>query len=284
MTIKLKNFGVLLVLLVSIQFAFWFGIKIPTSTEANTDGTKKISYFWSGTKSEKPNMYVVPPVPSEEILRAFSLGDEQLYFRYNAYIIQFAGDTFGRTTALKSYDYAKLYDWWTILDKLDNDSDYQPFMVSYYYGATQTPENQSNYVVDFLEHHADKNPEKKWWWYSQAAYHARFKLKDDKRAMQIAEKLYNLPKDLDIPIWTRQLKAFLFEKEGEYKQSCDIIIKVLDDYNDGKLTEGEINFIYYFIQERIRKMIEKETTIAKADISPECRALMVAERQMSKKE
>lgn len=275
---KVKNLYIFLFFLLGLQFVFWYGIKLPTKNEG-----EQTAQIWQGTKSIKPNMYVVPPVPSEEILKAFALGDEQFYFRYNAYIIQFAGDTFGRTTSLKDYDYSKLYQWWSILDKLDSVSNYQPYMVSYYYGATQTPEKQIGYVIDFLEQHADKHPETKWWWYSQAAYHSRFRLKDDGRAMVIADKLYNLPKDLDIPIWTRQLKAFLFEKEGEYKQACDIIVNVLNDYNDGKLNEGEINFIYYFIRDRIKKLIEKETTISKADISPQCRALMAAEKEMNKK-
>jgi hypothetical protein len=296
MFLKKYIFGILLVVLLLAQFIFWFGI--PPLNETEEQANKRVEveginpyrfekdkshYIWRGTRSQKPDMYVVPPVPSEEILRAFAFGDEQLYFRYNAYVIQFAGDTFGRTTALKDYDYNKLYEWWTILDRLDSNSDYLPYMVSYYYGATQDPERQIGTVIDFLEQHSDKNPSKKWWWYSQAAYHARYKLKDDKRAMGIADKLYNLPKELDIPIWTRQLKAFIFEKEGEYKQSCEIIVNVLKDYQDGRLEEGEINFIHYFIQERLRKMIEAETTIDKADISPECRQLMKMQYDLDKK-
>lgn len=280
------RFGLLLVLFLVVQFIFWYGIpplhksaevidpKTDTRSFAQQKADEVKSYIWSGTRSQKPDMDVVPPVPSKEILRAFAFGDEQLYFRYNAYLIQFAGDTFGRTTPLKDYDYPKLYAWWTILDSLDSNSDYLPYMVSYYYGATQDPERQIKYVIDFLVEHSDKHPEKKWWWYSQAAYHARYKLKDDKRALEIADKLYNLPKDLDIPIWTRQLKAFILEKEGEVKESCNIIVNVLNDYQDGRLEQGEINFIHYFIQERLRKLVDKAGNIDTADISPECRELM----------
>ena len=122
--------------------------------------------------------------------------------------------------------------------------------------------------------------QQKWWWYSQAFYQAKFRLKNDKRALEIAKKLADLPKNLDIPIWTRQLQAFVYEKKGEYSKACDIIANVIDDYGNGKLTEGEVNFMYYFIQERLRFMIEKDNAnqLSESDISPKCRKLMEVQK------
>lgn len=251
----LKLFAVLILLM---QFVFWHGIE----------------GFWPGSKSVKPDLEIVPVAPSKEMLKAFSFGDEQLTFRYYGYMMQFLGDTFGRVTPLKNYDFERLYRWWTLLDEVDSKSNLVAYVVAYYYGATQDKEKDIPYVVDFLEQHSDRNPKLNWWWYSQAVYNAKYNMNDNKRALEIAHKLANLPKDLDIPIWTRQLEAFIYEGEGEYKQACDIIVNVIRDYGDNKLTDGEMNFIYSFINERLRALINKESSINEADISPECRAMM----------
>ena len=233
-----------------------------------------VGEFWGGTRKIKPDLEVLPKVPSPEILKAFSFGDDEIAFRYNGYKLQFAGDGFGRVTALKDYDYGKLYHWWKILDDINHKSDLIVYYVAYYWSASQNPKRDVPYVVDFLEEHSDKDPSKNWWWYSQAAYNARFKMEDTDRALEIAKKLADLPKNLDIPLWTRQLQAFLFEKKGEYDKACEIILNILEGYNQKQISDGEINFMFYFIQERLRKMIENEGTEAVQSLSPECRVLM----------
>ncbi len=260
---KSQKLTLLALLLLGAQFLCWYGVVAP-------DG----SYLWQGTRSIKPELEIVPAVPSLEMLKASSFGDEQLAFRYNGYMMQFMGDSFGRVTPLKDYNYDRLYRWWLLLDDVDSISNLVAYVVAYYYSASQTPEKHTRYIVDFLEQHADRHPELKWWWYSQAAYNAKHKMEDTDRALKIAGKLAALPKEVDMPIWTRQLQAFMYEDKGEYKQACDIIVNVIRDYGDNKVTDGEMRFIYYFIQERLRALIEKDSSIEKADISPECRTMM----------
>jgi hypothetical protein len=256
--VSVKPLVLLSIILLIVQYYFWYGI----------EGK------WVGTKNITPEMEIVPKVPSEEMLKAFSFGDDQISFRYNGYKLQFAGDTFGRVTPLKDYDYGKLYHWWKLLDEIDSVSNLVVYYVAYYWSASQKPKRHVPYVVDFLEEHSDKHPEKKWWWYSQAVYNAKFKLNDDKRALEIAKKLADLPKNVDMPIWTRQLQAFIYERKGEYEKACDIIVNVINDFHDGSINEGEANFMFYFVQDRLRAMIEKETTLENANISSECRKLM----------
>ncbi len=253
-----KSLHLFAVMILLAQFILWHGV----------------GDIWHGTRSIEPTLEIVPAAPSTEMMKAFSFGDEQLTFRYNGYMMQFMGDTFGRSTPLKDYDFKRLYRWWELLDEVDPRSNLVAYVVAYYYAATQQKERDTPYVVDFLEHHSDKDPSRNWWWYSQAVYNAKHGMKDNKRALEIAHKLANLPKELDIPIWTRQLEAFIYEGEGEYKEACDIIVNVIRDYGDNKLSPGEMNFIYHFINERLRALINKESSINKADISPECRAMM----------
>jgi len=260
----------ILLFLLTAQFLVWNGVSFYKKDVKKT--------YFSGIRDIKPELEIVPNVPSKEILKAISFGDEQLTFRYNGYMMQFIGDTFGRVTPLKDYNYEKLYRWWLLLDDIDSESNLITYVVGYYWSATQNPERDIPYVVNFLEQHADKHPSEKWWWYSQAAYNAKFKMHDSERALEIAKKLADLPKDLDIPIWTRQLQAFFYEDKGEYKQACDIILNVIQDFGDDKISQGEMNFMYSFIQERLRTMINKGPGLDNADISPECRAMMEVQK------
>jgi tetratricopeptide (TPR) repeat protein len=257
--------------LVLCQGFFWHGLRLPSA-----DGNKL--ELWAGTRALKPDLGIVPEVPTDRTVKALSLGDDQFYFRTHAFQIQNAGDTFGRSTALKDYDYSKLYQWWMILDSLDDVSDFVPPLVSYYFSASQNPARDVPYVVKYLEQHADRHPDQKWWWYSQAVYHAKFKLKDLDTAQRIAHKMANISKEVDAPMWVRQMEAFILEEKGEYNGACDIIINIIDNYKDIK--PGELKFMMYFINERIGAMVKAdEAAHGQANLDPRCRAIMESQKK-----
>jgi hypothetical protein len=87
--------------------------------------------LWTQTKQYKPDLAIVPDVPSPLSIKAISLGDEQFYFRHLAFTLQNAGDTFGRFTALREYNYNKLYHWFSLLDSLDSRSHFVPSLAGY---------------------------------------------------------------------------------------------------------------------------------------------------------
>ena len=205
--------------------------------------------FWYFTKHIKPEMIIVPNVPTKNTVGLLSLGDDQFYFRQLAFKIQNAGDSWGRFTALKDYNYEKLQQWFFLLDKLDSKSNFVPTLASYYYSQTQTP-SDTIYIVDYLRKHVKKDPRAKWWWLSQAVYIANHKLKDKKLALEIAYELADTPHDVKIPMWARQMPAFLHEQLGETNSAKKIIIDILENFDD--FTPGELNFMEYFIQDRLK--------------------------------
>jgi hypothetical protein len=207
--------------------------------------------FWYNTRSIKPEMHIVPDLPGERAIKANSLGDEQSYFRILAFEIQNAGDTFGRFTALKNYDYDKLSKWFYLLDSLDDKSNFVPSIASYYYSQTQNTEDVI-YIVKYLDYHASKDLEKKWWWMSQAVYLANHKLKNTELALRLAYKLASTPGK--IPMWAREMPAFIHEKRGEKEEAFLIIKDIVDNYKN--LSREDLNFMSYFIDERIKKMKE----------------------------
>ena len=210
--------------------------------------------FWWNSREIQPEMDIVPDVPGERTVHALSFGDEEVFFRLYALNIQNAGDTFGRFTALYKYDFSKLYQWFILLGKLNNDSNYLPALGSYYYSQTQNP-SDVKYIVDYLDQYTLGREKEKWWWVIQGVYLAQHKMKDLDRAQQLADRL----KDVHgIPIWAQQMPAFIHEQRGEFAQAeaiIDSILKHPDEYS-----EGELNFMRYFVDERLGRLdaVEKE--------------------------
>lgn len=204
--------------------------------------------FWYHTRAIKPEMAIVPDVPGERAVRALSFGDEEAFFRLYALNLQNSGDTFGRFTALYKYDFNKLYHWFTLLGKFNNQSNYLPAMASYYFSQTQNP-NDVKYIVDYLDDYTDGRPKEKWWWVTQGAYLATHKLKDNDRALELANKLAGVR---GIPLWAQQLPAFIHEQRGEFGEALAIIEEVVK--HPEEYSQGELNFMRYFVDERLNRL------------------------------
>lgn len=208
--------------------------------------------FWYYSKPIKPNLDIVPRVPGEQAVKALALGDEQFYFRALGFQIQNAGDTFGRFTAFKDYDYHKLFLWFKLLDTLDPNSNFIPSLASYYYSLTQNTKD-AIYIVDYLEKHAERDLAHKWWWMYQATYIANHKLHDQKRALELAYKLASTT-DPNVPIWVKQFPAFILSQMDADEEAMAIIRQLLQ--SEKTLDQGEKNFMNYFINTHLEK-IEK---------------------------
>lgn len=216
--------------------------------------------FWSHTRNIMPEMGIVADVPGERTVRALSMGDEETFFRLLALNIQSSGDTFGRFTALYKYDYNKLYHWFRLLDGLNNQSNYLPAMATYYFSQTQNPADV-RYLVDYLDEYTEGRVKEKWWWVVQGVYLAQHKMKDTNRALELSQRLRGVR---GIPIWAQQMPAFIQESRGEFGDALAIIQDILKHPDD--FSEGELNFMKYFVDERLGKLdsVKKEIDAVRA--------------------
>ena len=215
--------------------------------------------FWYKTESIKPNLGIVPEVPTISTVKAFSFGDEEFYFRYKGFRIQNTGDTFGRFSPLKDYDYSKLYEWFKLFDKLNNKSNYIPSLAAYYYSMTQN-EKDVIYIINYLVEHADKNPSEKWWWYYQAMTLANNVYKDNELAISIAKKLKDSSPE-NAPLWTKQMLAILLANQGQNCEALRVITGIIDEYDkqgtDKKsVDDNEMNYMRFFIEKQLKKLKE----------------------------
>lgn len=203
-------------------------------------------FMWYFTSRETPKLGIVPEVPTINQARAQALGDEQFYFRYLALNIQNAGDSFGRFTALRDYDYELLLKWFKLLDELDSKSQFVPAIASYYYSNTQNVEDNI-YIVEYLESTYDKDPAERWWWLAMAVSISNFKLKDLDLALRLSFKLSRSPGK--IPRWAQQMPAIITAQMGEKEVALSIIKDLAEKYDN--YTQAEINYMNYFIREML---------------------------------
>lgn len=212
-----------------------------------------------------PTQEILAPVPKTRFEQIKYLGDNNLIYRSNALYLQNAGDTFGRVTGLRNYDYKVVYNWLKFLETFDAEAHYTPALASYYFGVTNVPEDL-RVIMQFLEEDYDLNPAQKWWWMYIAVHIANHKLKDVDKALELAKRLSVNPNP-DVPKWAREMPAFILEKKGELDEALKVIKSVAEQYED--FSQSEINFMNYFIKERLGFAKEQIKKISKInDVEP----------------
>ncbi len=210
--------------------------------------------FWYNTKKLLPELVIINNPPKAEVASAIALGDDQFYFRYLALELQNSGDGYGRFTPLKDYNYRIVKNWLLLLDHMDSKSNFAPSIAAYYYGITQYKPDV-RHIVEYLNSHYDRDPKEKWWWLSQAVHLANHRYKDKDWALELAIKLSKSPAE-NMPIWGRQMPAFIHEQLGEERAAYNIIMGLLRNVEN--LKKEELNFMEYFIKHRIKDKSLKE--------------------------
>ena len=210
--------------------------------------------LWFHLRPLRPNLGVVPSLPSPHMVQLFSFGDQELYFRLASFRLQNAGDTFGRYTPYRDYDYALLEKWFLLLDSLDDISDITPSMAGYLFSQSQEAKRDVPHIVRYLEQHYDRHPEKKWWWLSHAIYLSKQRLKDKQLALRLAYKLGTTP--AEVPLWARQMPAFIYEELGEKQHALTIIQHILETQKN--IPDNELRFMNIFIKDRLGKLKDEE--------------------------
>lgn len=192
----------------------------------------------------RPPSSVLPRLLPAHILRFFSFGDEQLTFRSLGLVLQNAGDSGGRFTPLKDYDYALLADWFARLDQLDMQADYIPALAAYYYALTPKTED-IRHIVTYLSRHAMRDPAEKWRWLVQAVMLARYRVKDQAWALRLAQDIRHLPPQT-VPLWTRQLEAFVLDDLGQ-SEAAAMVMRVLLHTEESRIPPQEKAFMLRYI-------------------------------------
>ncbi len=210
--------------------------------------------FWYKTEKVKAKFDIVPPPPSKYLVSAASLGDKEFLFRVLGTRLQNSGDVFAGFSALKNYDYNRLYQWFKTLDTLNSKSNFIPALASYYYSQTQKTQD-TKYVIDYLDEHAAKDIDNKWWWLFQATFIAKNSLGDIDRALDLAYKM-SKNNSKNAPLWTKEMPAFLHAEMGNSCMAFKVIEKLIKESENGErvIDAEEMNFMRHFITYRLSEL------------------------------
>lgn len=209
----------------------------------------QVMFWWKDTRFIKPELDIVPTPPRAGFIRALSMGDPEFMFRTLTFMMQNTGDTFGRFSPLKQYDYDKLFTWFATLDTLNSKSDILPSLAAYYYSQTQNVADV-RYVVNYLYDHAMYDLPNQWWWLVQSIYLARHKLKDEELTLKVATPLGRE----DLPVFARQMLAVVYADTGEMEQAYQLILEI--SKHADTMSEQDLLYMNYFIDERLKKLDE----------------------------
>ena len=204
--------------------------------------------FWWQTRELQAGWEGVPPAPSHQVAKALAMGDGQFLYRAATFVLQNMGDEGGRVTPLKDYDYQRLGQWFSLLDRFDPQSEFLPVLVGYYFSQSQNPDDV-RIVISFLAHIAIRDPERNWRWLAHAIYLARHRVKDMNLALSLAYRMAAI-KSPGIPIWARQMPAFVLADVGEKEAARDLMEAIMDSQID--LEPSEIEFMRDFIETRLK--------------------------------
>ena len=204
--------------------------------------------FWWQTRELQAGWEGVPPAPSNQVAKALAMGDGQFLYRAATFVLQNMGDEGGRVTPLKDYDYQRLGQWFSLLDRFDPQSEFLPVLVGYYFSQSQNPDDV-RIVISFLAHIAIRDPERNWRWLAHAIYLARHRVKDMNLALSLAYRMAAI-KSPGIPVWARQMPAFVLADVGEREAARDLMEAIMDSQID--LEPSEIEFMRDFIETRLK--------------------------------
>lgn len=195
---------------------------------------------WFSMRHTQAQWGNVPPPPNPKLAASYGLGDKSFSYRINGIMLQNLGDTGGKFTPLKDYDFKRLTKWFFLQDDLDPKSNYVPYLASYYFGGVQEPEKYRP-VFDYLEKVGMRDYGEKWRWMVQAVYIARHSLKDLDKALELAYKLAET-ENTDAPNWVKQMPAFVMTKRGDKQAAYDLMVEILKTSAE-KMHPNEVNAI-----------------------------------------
>lgn len=181
--------------------------------------TYKLRETWPG----------LPVAPSEAGGLFYGYGDRELSYRNIGMMLQNAGDTGGRVTNFKHYNYQMIEDWLWLSDKFNQQSNYIPGLAAYYFGAAKK-KSQLRHLIGYLEHVGSSPEDERWRWLAHAIFLTRFNLDDQPRALEMAQKLAAMSTP-EMPGWTKVMPAYVMKTMGDKKEARELLLLILADPN-----------------------------------------------------
>jgi hypothetical protein len=173
----------------------------------------------------------LPLLPSVSTLRLAAMGDAAPLARLLMLYLQAFDLHAGNQLPYRSLDYDRLIDWLGKIMELDPEGQYPLHAASRIYAEVPNAEKQRK-MLDFVYRQFFADPDRRWPWLAQAAAVAKHQLRDLPVARRYAAAIQRYATAADVPIWARQMEAFILEDMDELETARVMI--------GGFVTSGQV--------------------------------------------
>lgn len=195
-------------------------------------GLQLFSHNFSESNQSEQYRALEAPLDST-IYRGLSMGSEQLYSYLLAIRLQLHDNQAGHHIRYRYIDYELLIDWLDQIHQLNPRSEYSMMLASRVYSQTQD-KHRLRLILNYIDSAFMADPQLHWRHQAEATVIAKHKLRDIDLALQMAQRLSDLPQSIVMPRWARDMQFLLLGELNEFESALVIIDALLksDAVND----------------------------------------------------
>ena len=164
----------------------------------------------------------LPPAPSAGVLRLASFGDPVALAKGLMLYLQAFDYQSGSKVPYRDLDYDRLEAWLARVLELDPLAQY-PLMAASRLYAEVPDEAKQRSMLEFIYRQFLLDPNRRWPWLAHATALAKHRLHDLPLARRYARAIQQHAVAANVPLWARQMEAFILEDMDELETARLII-------------------------------------------------------------
>jgi hypothetical protein len=154
------------------------------------------------------------PAPSAMTLKLAAFGDPIPVAKLLMLFLQSFDLQASNQIRYQAMNYDQLTQWLKRILELDPGGQYPLLAASQIYAEVPDPARQRR-MLAFISEEFFTDPQRRWPWLAHAAYIAKHQLRDLPLARQFAADIQKYAHGPNVPLWARQMEAFILEDMNE---------------------------------------------------------------------
>jgi len=164
----------------------------------------------------------LPPAPGIGALRLASFGDPVALAKGLMLYLQAFDYQSGTKVPYRDLDYERLEAWLTRILELDPRGQYPLLAASRLYAEVPIESKQRS-MLEFIYRQFLLDPNRRWPWLANATVIAKHRLHDLPLALRYARALQRYATAANVPLWAKQMEAFILEDMNELEAARVVI-------------------------------------------------------------
>jgi len=189
----------------------------------------------------------LPPAPGIGTLRLASFGDPVALAKGLMLYLQAFDYQSGSRIPYRDLDYDRLEAWLARILELDPQGQYPLLAASRLYAEVPVEAKQRS-MLEFVYRQFLLDPNRRWPWLAHVAVIAKHRLHDLPLALRYARAIQDSATAADVPLWAKQMQAFILEDMNELEAARLVIGGYIQS---GQVKDpGELKFL----DERLKEL------------------------------